>query len=64
MPQLHDEFPHYDWENNKGYPTKKHRKCIKEFGITDYHRKSFTLLPDNRQSSLFTAEQPASYQLF
>jgi ribonuclease HII len=54
MLRLHDEFPHYDWEKNKGYPTKKHRKCIKEFGITGYHRKSFTLLPDDRQLSLFS----------
>jgi len=51
MMRLHEEFPFYDWKNNKGYPTKKHRKAIKEFGITAYHRKSFTLLPEDRQLS-------------
>jgi ribonuclease HII len=45
MEQLHDDFPDYDWKGNKGYPTKKHREAIKKFGITSYHRKSFTLLP-------------------
>jgi len=51
MLQLHEEFPSYDWKNNKGYPTKKHRKAIREFGITPYHRMSFTLIPDDRQLS-------------
>ena len=51
MMRLHEEFPSYDWENNKGYPTKKHRKAIKELGTTPYHRLSFTLLPDDRQLS-------------
>jgi len=49
---LHEEFPSYDWKNNKGYPTKKHRMAIRELGATPYHRKSFTLLPNNRQLSL------------
>jgi len=52
MMRLHEEFPCYDWNNNKGYPTKTHRKAIKEFGTTPYHRMSFTLLPDDRQLSL------------
>ena len=52
MMRLHEEFPYYDWENNKGYPTKKHREAIKKFGTTPYHRMSFTLLPDDRQLSL------------
>lgn len=45
MEKIHDEFPIYDWLNNKGYPTKKHRAGIKEFGDCKYHRQSFTLLP-------------------
>jgi len=49
MLNLHEEFPDYDWKNNKGYPTDRHRKAIREFGITPYHRKSFALLPENRQ---------------
>lgn len=45
MEQLHDEFPQYDWKGNKGYPTKKHRQAIREFGSCNYHRKTFALLP-------------------
>ena len=52
MLRLHEEFPSYDWNNNKGYPTRKHRQAIRELGITPYHRKSFTLLPEDRQLSL------------
>ena len=52
MMRLHEEFPSYNWINNKGYPTKKHRKAIKEIGTTPYHRMSFNLLPDDRQLSL------------
>lgn len=45
MDGLAEKYPHYDWKSNKGYPTKKHREAIKSFGITPFHRKSFTLLP-------------------
>ena len=45
MQRLHQEFPLYDWKNNKGYPTKFHRQCIVNYGTTKYHRKSFKLLP-------------------
>jgi ribonuclease HII len=48
---LHNEFPQYGWERNKGYPTKKHRESIAKFGTTIHHRMSFTLLPDERQLS-------------
>lgn len=44
MIELHNKFPVYDWKNNKGYPTKKHRLGIAEHGITEYHRKTFRLL--------------------
>ncbi len=43
MKELNEKYPEYDWVSNKGYPTKSHRKAIKEFGITPYHRKSFNL---------------------
>ncbi len=43
MKKLHNDFPQYDWENNKGYPTRAHREAIKENGITPHHRKSFNL---------------------
>lgn len=46
MRNLHLEFPMYDWNTNKGYPTLKHRNAIREFGITHYHRQTFKLLPD------------------
>lgn len=44
MANLHNEFPHYEWDKNKGYPTRKHREAIEKFGITPYHRKSFRLI--------------------
>ncbi len=50
MTKIHNEFPNYDWKQNKGYPTKKHRDAIRTFGITKYHRKTFRLL--NEQLSL------------
>ena len=50
MEKIHEEFPDYSWDKNKGYPTKKHREAIKIFGVTKYHRKSFRLL--NEQLSL------------
>lgn len=46
MLQLHEEFPMYGWDTNMGYPTKKHRKAILEYGPCKYHRKTFRLLPD------------------
>ena len=46
MEKIHQEFPMYNWKQNKGYPTKQHRAAIREFGITKYHRKTFKLLPD------------------
>ena len=44
MDALAEEYPQYDWKSNKGYPTKKHRAAIKEFGVTPYHRMSYNLL--------------------
>lgn len=52
MEKLHLEFPMYDWINNKGYPTKKHRRAILEHGPCTHHRQSFTLLPVD-QTTLF-----------
>lgn len=49
MKKIHKEFPEYNWDKNKGYPTRTHRKAIKEFGATKYHRKSFKLLPEPKQ---------------
>ena len=52
MHQLHTEFPVYNWQQNKGYPTNDHRRAIAQFGSTNYHRKTFRLLPEN-EASLF-----------
>jgi ribonuclease HII len=41
MRKIHNEFPVYGWERNKGYGTKAHRMALKEFGSSQYHRKSF-----------------------
>lgn len=46
MLQLHEEFPMYGWDTNMGYPTKKHRAAILEYGPCKYHRKTFRLLPE------------------
>ena len=46
MTEIHEEYPMYNWKQNKGYPTKEHREAIRNFGITKYHRKSFRLLPN------------------
>lgn len=44
MLTLAKEYPMYDWQSNKGYPTAKHRAAIREHGTTPYHRMSFNLL--------------------
>lgn len=44
MKEIHEQYPNYKWEKNKGYPTREHRKAILETGITPFHRKSFQLL--------------------
>ena len=50
MNKLAEEYPQYDWRSNKGYPTKKHREAIRQYGITPYHRKSYNLLGDGQLS--------------
>ena len=46
MNRIHEEFPMYNWKQNKGYPTQEHREAIKKYGVTKYHRMSFRLLPE------------------
>lgn len=48
MSCIHEEFPMYNWKQNKGYPTKEHRDAIREFGTTKYHRMTFRLLPEEQ----------------
>lgn len=50
MNRLAEEYPQYDWDNNKGYPTKKHREAIRLYGTTPYHRMSYNLLGDGQLS--------------
>ncbi len=51
MEKLHKKFPHYDWNNNKGYGTLKHRQAIENYGVCKHHRLSFNILPN--QMTLF-----------
>ncbi len=53
MNALAEEYPQYDWRSNKGYPTKRHREAIKEYGITPLHRRSFNLLGDGQLELAF-----------
>ncbi|MEL0645697.1 ribonuclease HII [Olleya sp. Ti.3.14] len=52
MNKIHEEFPMYNWKQNKGYPTKQHREAIRKYGPTKYHRKSFKLLPEQLKLEL------------
>ena len=53
MKGIAKKHPEYSWESNQGYPTKAHRDAIRLHGATVYHRRSFRLLPDVEQGSLF-----------
>jgi ribonuclease HII len=46
MDNIHEEFPMYNWKQNKGYPTKEHRAAIKKYGPCKYHRMTFKLLEE------------------
>ena len=46
MSKIHEEFPMYNWKQNKGYPTPEHRDAIRKYGVTKYHRMTFRLLPE------------------
>jgi len=49
MLRIHEEYPQYHWDSNKGYPAKVHREAIRQFGTTPYHRISFNLLGNTQQ---------------
>lgn len=53
MNRLAEEYPHYDWRSNKGYPTKKHREGIRKYGVSPYHRMSYNLLGDGQMEIQF-----------
>jgi ribonuclease HII len=49
MEQIHQDYPQYNWSQNKGYPTLSHRKAIAAHGLSPYHRLSFQLLAVEQQ---------------
>ena len=53
MNRLAEEYPQYDWPSNKGYPTRKHREAIRQYGTTPYHRMTYNLLGDGQLSLQF-----------
>jgi len=55
MTNLHQDFPHYNWKQNKGYPTIAHRKAVIELGLSPFHRKTFNV-SDPQSSLSFTKE--------
>ncbi|MCM1109312.1 MAG: ribonuclease HII [Clostridium sp.] len=55
MRALHEEYPVYHWDSNKGYPSRMHREAIRAYGTTPYHRMTFNLLGDG-QLELFPGE--------
>jgi len=57
MEELHLEYPMYQWDKNKGYPTKEHRDAIRAYGLTLYHRKSFRQLPEQLELGLFSGSR-------
>ena len=56
MDRLAEEHPQYDWQSNKGYPTRSHREAIRQHGTTPYHRMSYNLLGDGQLSLQFEEE--------
>ena len=52
MNKIHEEFPMYHWDKNKGYPAPIHRQAIKEYGTSPHHRLSFNLLGTSQQLQL------------
>ena len=58
MNQLAEEFPQYDWKSNKGYPTRRHREAIRQYGTTPYHRMTYNLLGDGQLSLPFEDQNP------
>jgi ribonuclease HII len=49
MSKLSEQFPMYGWQKNVGYPTQSHRKAVEKFGLSPYHRRSFRILPTQKE---------------
>lgn len=56
MDKLAEEYPYYDWQKNKGYPTKVHREGIRQHGTSPYHRMSYNLLGDGQLELIFSED--------
>jgi ribonuclease HII len=52
MKDIGARYPDYCWHKNMGYPTKQHREAIRQFGVTEYHRLSYQLLPSQLELDL------------
>ena len=52
MTALHEEFPHYGWDRNMGYPSPGHRAAIEAHGPSPWHRRSFAWKPRQLQIDL------------
>jgi ribonuclease HII len=59
MQRLHTEHPQYCWDVNKGYGTRIHREAIAAHGMSPYHRRSFSMGPENTMGNLFEDEAMA-----
>jgi ribonuclease HII len=57
MLMIDQEFPYFNWKQNKGYPTQAHRDALVEHGETPYHRKTFRLFPDTQLDIKFMTNQ-------
>lgn len=60
MNRLHEEYPVYGWDKNKGYPTRQHRVAIAAHGTTPYHRMTFNLLGDGQMELDFSCPYDAT----
>jgi ribonuclease HII len=63
MNKIHEEFPMYNWKQNKGYPTLEHREAIRKYGVTKYHRMTFRLLPDQFELEFENEEEFLDYSI-
>lgn len=52
MEKIHEAYPDFNWAQNKGYPSPSHREAIKQFGLTEHHRKTFRLKPEQLRLNL------------
>lgn len=58
MHNLHQQYPQYNWHENKGYATKSHRSSIQAHGLSPYHRKTFGICKEIAAQEQFPVSQP------